>query len=67
MQRHDKGIFSQGLLEVSAVARKLSVSSSTVYRLIDDGEIKALRIRKSIRVPSCSLRDYIERTSRMLF
>lgn len=59
-------IFKGRLLEVSAVARRLSVSASTVYRLIDEGELEAVRIRRSVRVPDLCLRRYMERAASRL-
>ena len=34
-------------MEVNTVARLLSCSSSTVHRMIEDGELSAFRLRKS--------------------
>ena len=49
------------LLRVGEVADGLNCSTRTVYRLIADGELSALRIRSSLRVYSESVDDYLRR------
>lgn len=44
-----------------AIATFLNVSKMTVYRLIDNGEIKAFRVGRSIRVHRRDLDDYLTR------
>lgn len=46
---------------VDEVARYFSVCEQTVYRLIDVGDLKAIRLRGSIRVPAEELRQFEER------
>lgn len=48
------------LLTVSQVADRLSCSRSWVYRLIDEGRLKAIRIgsRKGLRATEKSVADY---------
>lgn len=48
-------------LTVKAVAEELSASPMTVYRLIDSGELKALRMgARSIRIKREHLEEYLE-------
>ena len=56
--RRDRGI-AGGLLTVSEVADVLRVSTMTVYRLIQSGEITAIRVGKSYRISEPELQDYL--------
>ena len=47
---------------VDEVARYFSVSESTIYRLIDMGDLKAIRVMGCIRVPAEELREFEERS-----
>jgi excisionase family DNA binding protein len=47
------------LLTIKEVARELQVSEKTVSRLVQDGEIPSIRIRKTIRIPRQQLKDWI--------
>ena len=50
------------MLNPLQVGKRLNLSRSMVYKLIHNGELKAVRItRKAIRVPLSELEDYIER------
>ena len=46
---------------VDEVARYFSVCEQTIYRLIDMGDMKAIRLRSCIRVPAEELREFEER------
>lgn len=49
------------LWKVEEVAAYLSVSRSTVYRLIRDRELQRVRIhRRAVRITGASLRRYVE-------
>jgi excisionase family DNA binding protein len=52
------------LLTVRDVARTLRVSTATVYRLCDDGELPHLRVGNAIRVCPEDLEDYVRGESR---
>ena len=57
------------LVTVREAAELLSVSPSTAYRLIRDGEISVMRVGQSgrgIRVTTASVRDYVARNQRTL-
>jgi excisionase family DNA binding protein len=50
------------LLTVYTVASRLKVSPSTIYRLIDEGKLKAIRLSpRNLRVSEQSLKAYIEK------
>lgn len=48
------------LLRPDEVARILSVSKMTVYRLCQRGELHAIRIRNNIRVKTDSVKAFLE-------
>ena len=51
------------MLKVQEVANRLSVSAQTVYRLIDNGELPAIRVgRHRLRVEEQSLERFIEKS-----
>ena len=52
---------SSGLLTLQDVADFLQVSTRTVRRLVDRGELTAFRIGRSIRVRREDLRRLVER------
>lgn len=47
------------LLTVAEVASRMRVSKMTVYRLIHGGEMPALRVGRSFRVPAKAVTDYL--------
>lgn len=47
------------LLTVAEVAARMRVSKMTVYRLIHAGELPALRVGRSFRVPAKAASDYL--------
>jgi excisionase family DNA binding protein len=49
----------RGFLTVAEVAGMLRVSSMTVYRLIKAGDLRALRVGKSYRVPEEEIDRYL--------
>ncbi|MBA2323568.1 MAG: helix-turn-helix domain-containing protein [Pseudonocardiales bacterium] len=51
----------QALLTVAEVAKTLRVSKMTIYRLIEAGELPAIRIGRSFRVPESGYRAYLAR------
>jgi excisionase family DNA binding protein len=53
---------SDHYMRVRDYARRFSLDESTVYKMIDRGEIKAIRIgKKTLRIPSSELERYLER------
>jgi excisionase family DNA binding protein len=47
-------------LTVAEVAGLMRVSKMTVYRLVHSGELPAVRVGRSFRVPSKAVHDYLE-------
>lgn len=50
---------ASNLLTVAEVASRMRVSKMTVYRLIHGGELPALRVGRSFRVPGKAVSDYL--------
>jgi excisionase family DNA binding protein len=46
-------------LTVTEVAAIMRVSKMTVYRLVHNGELAAVRVGRSFRVPEPAVRDYL--------
>jgi excisionase family DNA binding protein len=55
----DQHFTDEPLLTISEVASALRVSKMTIYRLVHGGELPAIRIGRSFRVPDSALRDYL--------
>jgi len=53
--------FPKRYYRVDEVAHYFSVSDRTIYRLIDTGDIKAIRLRDCIRVSAEEIRAFEER------
>lgn len=52
---------SDHYIRVRDYARKFALDESTVYKMIERGEIKAIRIgKKTLRIPSSELQRYLE-------
>lgn len=47
------------LLTLEEVGRRLSVSCRTVYRIIDEGDLPVVRVRRAVRVRESALDRYI--------
>ncbi|HUV59156.1 MAG TPA: helix-turn-helix domain-containing protein [Desulfatiglandales bacterium] len=50
-------------LRIDEVSEVLNCHRRTVYRLIEDGELEAFRVRTSLRVRTEELESYIKRQS----
>jgi excisionase family DNA binding protein len=46
-------------LTVAEVAAVMRVSKMTVYRLVHSGELPAIRVGRSFRVPAQAVHDYL--------
>jgi excisionase family DNA binding protein len=46
-------------LTVTEVAELMRVSKMTVYRLVHNGEIAAVRVGRSFRVPESAVKSYL--------
>ncbi|HWO63031.1 MAG TPA: helix-turn-helix domain-containing protein [Umezawaea sp.] len=47
-------------LTVAEVASMMRVSKMTVYRLVHSGELPAVRVGKSFRVPEKAVHEYLQ-------
>lgn len=54
--REDRGAF----LTVAEVARGLRVSNMTVYRLVNSGQLPAVRVGRSYRISAQGVRRYLQ-------
>jgi len=52
------------LLTIPQAAVVLAVGRTTVYELIGAGDLEAVHIGRSTRVPAAALEDYVERQRR---
>ncbi|MBC7309038.1 MAG: helix-turn-helix domain-containing protein [Actinomycetales bacterium] len=46
-------------LTVAEVAKIMRVSKMTVYRMVHSGELPAVRVGRSFRVPESAVEDYL--------
>ncbi len=49
-------------LTVAEVAARMRVSKMTVYRLVHGGELEAVRVGRSFRVPDRAVQEYLRRS-----
>jgi excisionase family DNA binding protein len=55
----------ESLLNVGQVAQRLGVSTATVYRLCERGELAHLRVSNAIRVTPGDLEEFVTRRRRV--
>jgi excisionase family DNA binding protein len=53
------GLEDVSFLTVAEVAGLMRVSKMTVYRMVHSGELTAVRVGRSFRVPSKAVREYL--------
>jgi len=53
------GLGDVRFLTVAEVAAVMRVSKMTVYRLVHNGELPAVRVGRSFRVPEQAVQDYL--------
>jgi excisionase family DNA binding protein len=58
-QPSDPSLAQVRFLTVAEVAALMRVSKMTVYRLVHSGEIPAVRVGRSFRVPEKAVHDYL--------
>jgi excisionase family DNA binding protein len=57
-----RNLTADGLADVREAAEFLSMSRSSLYKLMDTGELRFAKIGKARRIPWRSLRDFAERS-----
>lgn len=55
----DRALSEVSFLTVAEVAAMMRVSKMTVYRLVHHGELPAVRVGRSFRVPQKAVHDYL--------
>jgi excisionase family DNA binding protein len=55
----DRALSDVRFLTVAEVASVMRVSKMTVYRLVHNGELPAVRVGRSFRVPEQAVHDYL--------
>jgi excisionase family DNA binding protein len=56
----DAGLSEVRFLTVAEVASVMRVSKMTVYRMVHGGDLPAVRVGRSFRVPEKAVHDYLE-------
>ncbi|MEU8133094.1 MULTISPECIES: helix-turn-helix domain-containing protein [Streptomycetaceae] len=59
MASADRPLNEVNFLTVAEVAAVMRVSKMTVYRLVHSGEMPAIRVGRSFRVPEQAVHDYL--------
>ncbi len=49
-------------LTVAEVAARMRVSKMTVYRLVHNGDLEAIRVGRSFRVTEKAVEDYLQKS-----
>jgi excisionase family DNA binding protein len=57
-----QGISEVKFLTVAEVAAAMRVSKMTVYRLVHNGELPAIRVGRSFRVPEDAVSEYLRKS-----
>jgi len=59
MASNERPLSEVRFLTVAEVATVMRVSKMTVYRLVHGGELPAIRVGRSFRVPEQAVHDYL--------
>ncbi|MGQ0630914.1 MAG: helix-turn-helix domain-containing protein [Sporichthyaceae bacterium] len=62
MASNDQPLSDVSFLTVAEVATKMRVSKMTVYRLVHNGELPAVRVGRSFRVPENAVQTYLRQS-----
>ncbi|MGI8666239.1 MAG: helix-turn-helix domain-containing protein [Jatrophihabitans sp.] len=60
MTKSSDGLREVRFLTVAEVAAVMRVSKMTVYRMVHSGELPAVRVGRSFRVPEQAVQDYLK-------
>jgi excisionase family DNA binding protein len=58
-RQHEAHLGEVRFLTVAEVANLMRVSKMTVYRLVHSGELTAVRVGRSFRVPEQAVQEYL--------
>lgn len=58
-----KTMFTQypDLMSINDLRRALGIGRTKAYAIVSNGEIRSIKVGKSIRIPKTSLLDYVEK------
>ena len=59
MSTPSEGLNEMRFLTVAEVAAVMRVSKMTVYRMVHSGDLPAVRVGRSFRVPEKAVQDYL--------
>ncbi|MGQ0465176.1 MAG: helix-turn-helix domain-containing protein [Sporichthyaceae bacterium] len=59
MASNEQPLADVSFLTVAEVATKMRVSKMTVYRLVHNGDLPAVRVGRSFRVPETAVQEYL--------
>jgi excisionase family DNA binding protein len=62
MASNEQPLSDVSFLTVAEVATKMRVSKMTVYRLVHNGELPAVRVGRSFRVPEYAVQTYLRQS-----
>ncbi len=62
MASNEQPLADVSFLTVAEVASKMRVSKMTVYRLVHNGELPAVRVGRSFRVPENAVQTYLRQS-----
>ncbi|GAA0622235.1 MULTISPECIES: helix-turn-helix domain-containing protein [Sporichthya] len=62
MASNEQPLSDVSFLTVAEVATKMRVSKMTVYRLVHNGELPAVRVGRSFRVPENAVQTYLRQS-----
>jgi excisionase family DNA binding protein len=58
----EESLSGSPFLTVAEVAARMRVSKMTVYRLVHSGELEAVRVGRSFRVPEPAVETYLRKS-----
>jgi excisionase family DNA binding protein len=62
MSTYDRPLGEVRLLTVAEVAAIMRLSKMTVYRMVNSGQLPALKVGRSVRIPEHVVDDYLRRS-----
>jgi excisionase family DNA binding protein len=62
MSTYDRPLGEVRLLTVAEVAAIMRLSKMTVYRMVNSGQLPALKVGRSVRIPEHVVDEYLRRS-----